>query len=103
MKGFQDDGHEASLDGSLTVMSISCSSKDHVLVNFLSGQKCGDKSFKVISSHPASACRASGKRQFWFLGVPCQESERKLERLITDKCTRWQDPAYKEMKVAKKE
>lgn len=43
---------------------ISRGSKDHVLVNFLSGTNCCDKSFQLISSRPASACRASGKGQF---------------------------------------
>lgn len=63
-------GLESSLCGGVRMVVavsakvISQGSKDHVLVNFLSGANCCDKSFQLISSRPASACRASGKGQF---------------------------------------
>lgn len=69
-KGFLDVGLEACLyDGvrmavAVPVKVISRNSKDHVLVNFLSDANGCDKSFQVMSSRPASACRVSGRGQF---------------------------------------
>lgn len=41
---------------------ISRGSKDHVLVNFLSGANCCDKSFQLISSRPAFSLQGFRKR-----------------------------------------
>lgn len=55
-----------------------------------------------VNVTPAPVCRALAHEQFQSLVMPSQRGGKQLEITIIDNLYKWQDPVYKEIKIAQR-